>query len=123
MQINIIDVNEPPVLTIDPDRVTLSESAASGTTVATFSAQDVDQGDSISWAMEITSAHGEHNPFHVVTSNSGGTAATLQVTNGLLLDYERVQSYTIRINISDDNSGNKPPENSVPRCTDCRHGR
>lgn len=70
----------------------VDENAANGTLIGTFSASDVDQGDSLTYSL---------------TNNAGGRFAVdpltgaLTVANGALLDYETQSSYSVTARATD----------------------
>jgi hypothetical protein len=89
LTITVTDVNETPTH-IGLSGSSVPENCGSGTLVGLLSTTDPDPGDTFSYTL-LDSAGGY---FKIVDDQ-------LQVTNGLLLDYEAATSHTIRVRTTD----------------------
>ena len=98
----ITDLNETPS-NITPSTVSFQENQSTGTTVTTFTATDVDSGDTHTF--ELVSGLGDTNNDSF-SLNSNGTLTSNEVFN-----YEVKNSYTIRVKATD--SGGLTHERSV----------
>ena len=98
----ITDVNETPS-NITPATVSFQENQSTGTTVTTFSATDVDSGDTHTFEL-VTGIGDTNNDSFILTS--GGVLKSNEVFN-----YEVKNSYTIRVKVTD--SGGLVHERSV----------
>jgi hypothetical protein len=89
--VNLVNVNETPDL--PPVTFSSPENSATGTTVGTVSASDLDAGDTLSFA--------------ITAGNAGGTfaidAATGQITvsNPSLLDFESTPAWMLTVRVTD----------------------
>ncbi|MBI5759286.1 MAG: cadherin repeat domain-containing protein, partial [Planctomycetales bacterium] len=89
--VNLVNVNESPNL--PPVTFSSPENSATGTTVGTVSASDLDAGDMLSFA--------------ITAGNAGGTfaidAATGQITvlNPSLLDFETTPAWMLTVRVTD----------------------
>jgi VCBS repeat-containing protein len=85
VSLTVIGANDAPT-NLALSNASVDENAANGTLIGTFTASDVDQGDTLTYSL---------------TNNAGGrfaidaTTGALTVANGALLDYEKGTSYTI----------------------------
>lgn len=96
--INLIDVNEAPVITSDAT-VDLAENSANGTLVATVTASDVDADDP-PFLFEITGGTGEN--FFSIDPASG----EVRVTDESVLNFENpTNSFTLEIRVTDNLDG------------------
>ena len=93
--INVQDVNDAPTLSAPHASGTIDENVDAGTTVTgiTFTADDVDAGDSVTYA--IKGGTGEN--IFTIDADDG----TISLASGQSLDYEATNSYTLNIAVND----------------------
>lgn len=90
--INITDVNERPVVT--NQAFTVTENAATGTVVGTFTASDVDAGQSLSYT--ITASAPIAGAFAI-----NSTTGQITVVNGSGLNFEAISAVALTITVTD----------------------
>ena len=98
----ITDLNETPS-NITPSTVSFQENQSTGTTVTTFTATDVDAGDTHTF--ELVSGVGDTNNDSFSLNTNGA------LTSNEVFNYEVKNSYTIRVKATD--SGGLTHERSV----------
>ncbi len=89
--INLTNVNEAP--TIATQTFSVAENSANSSAVGTVLANDVDAGDTKTFA--ITSGNGS-GAFAI-----DGSTGAITVANGSLLDYESLASYALTVSVTD----------------------
>ena len=99
--ITVTNVNEAP--TIAPQTFSVAENAASGTAVGTVVANDVDAGDSKTFAITA----GNTGSAFAINPSTGA----ITVANGSLLNFEGTPSYSLTVSVTD--AGNLSASNTV----------
>jgi gliding motility-associated-like protein len=89
--IGVTDVNDAPT-NISASASSVAENAASGTTVATFSATDADAGDTFTYTL-VSGTGDTDNASFAITGSTLSTAA--------VFDFETKSSYSIRVRVTD----------------------
>ncbi|XP_050396086.1 cadherin-23 isoform X2 [Patella vulgata] len=96
--INIVHVNNPPILTNLPKNVLISEDAASGTSVFTASARDDDPGDTLTFSLDRSTS----TVLSLFQIDPTSGVITTRSTNGQMLDFETMQnSLNIEVTVKD----------------------
>ena len=103
--INITDINEPP--TISDQAFSLAEDAAKGAIVGTVAASDP-EGDTLSYSI----AEGNDNNVFAIDSSSG------QITVSGTLDYEATSSYSLTVQVSEDDAASSSTAEITINITD-----
>ena len=89
--IGVTDVNEAPTnITVSASSV--AENAASGTTVASLSATDIDAGEVFTYTL-VSGTGDTDNASFTITGNTVSTAA--------VFDFETKSSYSVRVRVTD----------------------
>lgn len=90
VEVQLVDVNEPPVLTGGP--FTVPENSEAGTEIGTLSVADEDEGQTVS--------------LNIVAGDDEGRFAlsgqTLVVAEGAVLDFETTPTFTLTVRATDD---------------------
>ncbi|MFM6970125.1 MAG: cadherin domain-containing protein [Sediminibacterium sp.] len=89
--ISVTDVNEAPT-NISASTSSVAENAASGTTVGTLSATDVDAGDTFTYTL-VSGTGSTDNASFAISGNTLSTAA--------VFDFETKNSYSVRVRVTD----------------------
>jgi gliding motility-associated-like protein len=89
--ISVTDVNEAPT-NISASASSVAENAASGTSVATFSATDIDAGDTFTYTL-VSGTGDTDNASFAITGSTLTTAA--------VFDFETKSSYSVRVRVTD----------------------
>ena len=89
--INVTNVNEAPT-NISASASSVAENAASGTTVATLSATDIDAGETFTYTLISGTGDTDNASFTI----SGSTLRTAAV-----FDFETKSSYSVRVRVTD----------------------
>ena len=92
--VNLSNVNEAP--TIAPQTFSVAENSANGTAVGTVVANDVDAGDSKSFAITAGNSSGAF----AINPSTGA----ITVANGSLLNFEGTPSYSLTVSVTDGGS-------------------
>ncbi|WP_254512701.1 cadherin domain-containing protein [Anatilimnocola floriformis] len=99
--INLTNVNEAP--TLAPQAFSVAENSANGATVGTVVANDVDAGDTKSFAITAGNSSGAF----AINASTG----VITVANGSLLNFEGTSSYPLTVSVTD--SGSLSASNTV----------
>ena len=89
--IGVTNVNEAPT-NISASASSVAENAASGTTIATLSATDIDAGDTFTYTL-VSGTGDTDNASFAITGSTLTTAA--------VFDFETKSSYSVRVRVTD----------------------